>query len=66
VWRENAIYVASDPVALDVMLRDAINAKRRAVGLPDKLRQCRHIDTAAARGLGIADAARIDLVTVRV
>jgi hypothetical protein len=66
IWRENAIYVATDPVALDLVMRDVILAKRRAVGLPDKLRQCRHIDTAAARGLGVGDPARIDLVTVKV
>jgi hypothetical protein len=66
VWRENAIYVATDPVALDVTLRDVINAKRRAVGLPEKLRQCRHIETAAAKGLGVGDPARIDIVTVKV
>jgi len=65
VWRENAIYVAADPVALDVTLRDVILAKRRAVGLPDKLRQCRHIETAAAKGLGVGDPARIDIVTVK-
>jgi hypothetical protein len=47
-------------------LRDVILAKRRAVGLPDKLRQCRHIETAAAKGLGVGDAARIYLVTVKV
>jgi hypothetical protein len=66
VWRENAIYVATDPVALDVALRDVILAKRRAVGLPDKLRQCRHIDTAAAKGLGVGDPALIDIVSVKV
>jgi hypothetical protein len=66
VWRENAIYVATDPVALDVAMRDVILAKRRAAGLPDKLRQCRHIETAGARGLGIADASRIDIVTIKV
>lgn len=66
VWRENAIYVATDPVALDLTLRDVINAKRRAAGLPEKLRQCRHIETAAAKGLGVGDPARIDLVTVKV
>ena len=66
VWRENAIYIATDPVALDVVMRDVILGKRRAAGLPDKLRQCRHIETAAARGLGVADASRIDIVTVKV
>jgi hypothetical protein len=66
MWRENAIYVATDPVALDVTLRDVILAKRRAAGLPDKFRQCRHIETAAARGLGVGDPARVDIVTVKV
>jgi uncharacterized protein (DUF362 family) len=66
VWRENAIYVATDPVALDVVMRDVILAKRRAAGLPDKLRQCRHIETAATKGLGVGDSARIDIVTVKV
>lgn len=66
MWRENAIYVATDPVALDVTLRDVILTKRREAGLPDKLRQCRHIETAAVRGLGVGDPARIDIVTVKV
>ena len=46
--------------------RDSREAKRSAAGLPDKLRQCRHIETAAAKGLGVGDPARIDIVTVRV
>jgi uncharacterized protein (DUF362 family) len=66
VWRENAIYVASDPVALDTVMRDLILAKRKAAGLSDKLRQCRHIRTAAVMGLGVGDPGRIDIVTVRV
>jgi uncharacterized protein (DUF362 family) len=66
IWRENAIYVATDPVALDVVMRDVIHAKRTAAGLPDVVRRSRHIETAAAKGLGIGDPARIDLVTVKV
>ncbi|HNV03612.1 MAG TPA: DUF362 domain-containing protein [Vicinamibacterales bacterium] len=66
VWRENAIYVATDPVALDVVMRDVIHAKRVAAGLPDVMRRSRHIETAAGAGLGVGDRARIDLVTVRV
>ena len=66
VWREHAIYVAVDPVALDIVARDVIMAKRRAAGLPDRSRQCRHIDTAAARGLGVNDPERITIVTVKV
>ena len=66
IWRENAIYVASDPVALDVVCRDVILAKRRAAGMSDKLRQARHVETAARMGLGQVDPAQIDLVTLKV
>jgi uncharacterized protein (DUF362 family) len=66
VWRENAIYVATDPVALDVVCRTVILAKRKAAGLSDKMRQARHIETAAQKGLGVGDLAKIDLMTVKV
>jgi uncharacterized protein (DUF362 family) len=66
IWRENAIYVATDPVALDVVAREVILAKRRAAGLSDKRRQARHIETAASKGLGVGDAARIDVTVIKV
>jgi uncharacterized protein (DUF362 family) len=66
LWRENAIYLATDPVALDVVCRQVLMDKRRAVDRPDKTRQCHHIETAAAKGLGVGDRARIDVQTVRV
>jgi uncharacterized protein (DUF362 family) len=66
LWRENAIYVGTDPVAMDAVCRDVLMAKRRAAGLHDKTPQSRHIENAAARGLGIADLSRIDVVTVKV
>jgi uncharacterized protein (DUF362 family) len=66
LWRENAIYVATDPVALDVVCRKVIMAKRADKGLSDKTRQSRHIETAARRGLGVGDSGRIELVTLRV
>ena len=53
IWRDNAIYVAADPVALDVVCRQVILDKRKAAGLSDKLRQARHIETAAGKGLGV-------------
>lgn len=65
-WHENAIYVAADPVALDVVTRQVIMAKRRAEGRSDKTPQCRHIENAASKGLGVGDLSRIDLVRVRV
>ena len=64
-WNENAIYLATDPVALDVICRRVILDKRQAHGLSDKLSQSRHIDTAAQRGLGVGNPAAIDLVKVR-
>jgi hypothetical protein len=66
LWRENAIYFATDPVALDVACRKVINAKRRQKGLPDKTRESYHIEHAAQKGLGVGDPARIEVVTVKV
>jgi uncharacterized protein (DUF362 family) len=66
LWRENAIYVATDPVALDVVCRKVIMAKRAERGLPDRTRQSRHIETAMRRGLGVGDAERIEVLTVRI
>lgn len=66
LWREHAIYVGTDPVAMDVVCREVLMAKRRAVGLHDKTAQCRHIENAAAKGLGIGDRSLIDVITVKV
>jgi uncharacterized protein (DUF362 family) len=66
LWREGAIYLATDPVALDVVCRQVIMDKRQAMGRSDRTRDCHHIETAASKGLGIGDRARIDLVTLRV
>jgi uncharacterized protein (DUF362 family) len=66
IWRENAVYVATDPVALDVVCRDVILEKQRAAGLSSRLSQCRHIETAASMGLGVGDLSRIDMVTVKI
>ena len=66
LWRENAIYLATDPVALDVVCRKLISRQRALRRLPDRTRDSRHIETAAARGLGVGDPGRIEVVTVRV
>jgi uncharacterized protein (DUF362 family) len=66
LWRENAIYVATDPVALDTVCRKVVMAKRAAQGLRDKTRQSRHIETATRKGLGVGDLRRIEVVTVKV
>ncbi|HEY3354185.1 MAG TPA: DUF362 domain-containing protein [Polyangia bacterium] len=66
LWRENAIYFATDPVALDVAGRAVLMAKRKAKGLPDKTRDARHIEAASQKGLGVGDPARIEVVTIKV
>ncbi len=66
LWRENAIYFATDPVALDVVCRNVINAKRREKGLKDKTRESRHIENAAKKGLGVGEVASIEVVKIRV
>jgi uncharacterized protein (DUF362 family) len=66
IWNENAIYLATDPVAMDVVCREVILKKRQEAGVADKRRQARHVETAAEKKLGVGDPARIDLVTLRV
>lgn len=64
-WKENAIYLAFDPVALDQIAMQRIMLKRREMNLSDKSAICRHIATAAARGLGTNDPALIGLSIIR-
>ncbi len=67
VWRYNGLILGTDPVAVDAVGARIIEAKRRAffgeerpINPPPK-----HIDLAQTRhGLGVADPARIDLVTL--
>lgn len=66
IWNENAIYIATDPVAMDVVCREVILRKREAAGVSDKRRASRHIETASEKGLGVGDPARIDVTTVKV
>lgn len=66
LWDENAVYVATDPVALDVTCRKIVMEQRATRGLRDRTRDCLHIETAARKGLGVGDPERIDLVSVRV
>lgn len=66
LWRENALYVASDPVALDTVVRKLIMDVRRQKGFPDKTRQCHHIETAKKMGLGTTDLNRIEVVTAKI
>lgn len=66
IWKENAIYFATDPVAMDVVCREVILQKRQAAGASDKRRATRHIETAIEKKLGVGDLARIDVVTIKI
>jgi len=67
VWREAALLLARDPVALDAVGADIIESKRREFRLPPLARQSRepkYIRTAQKLGLGMADLDRIDRIEV--
>lgn len=66
IWRESALYFASDPVALDRAAGAVIARKRKEAGLADVGPISRHIDTAAARKLGQGDPGKIEEVVIRV
>jgi uncharacterized protein (DUF362 family) len=73
VWEHRTLYFATDPVALDRIGWEAIDARRAAIGkrplaedAPDNFstfvrRQPEHVEIAGALGLGEWDRKRIDL-----
>ena len=77
VWKHNTFYFATDPVALDHIGWEVIDAKRVSVGMkklvestPDKFstyvhRQPEHVEIAGALGLGEWDRSKIDLREVK-
>lgn len=65
----HTVYATTDPVAMDAIARDVVEAARAERRLPSIVRQNRaprYIDVGAAMGLGVADAARmrVDEVTL--
>jgi hypothetical protein len=73
VWEHNTLYFATDPVALDHIGWEVIDAKRVSLGMkklvedmPDQFstyvhRQPEHVEIAGALGLGEWDRAKTDL-----
>ncbi len=73
VWDNRTMYFATDPVALDHVGWEVIDAKRVSVGMktifeatPDKFstfvhRQPEHVEIAGALGLGVWERSKIDL-----
>ncbi len=65
VWDCGGILVGADPVAVDLIGCEIVEAKRKDAGMPElKLvgREPKYIETAAAMGLGVADRERIELI----
>jgi uncharacterized protein (DUF362 family) len=66
-WSYGGFLVSTDPVAVDAVGRQVLEARRREVGLPPLAAEGRepgHIAGAAGLGLGTADLARIERVEV--
>ncbi len=66
-WEADTLLVSADPVALDTIGWQMIEAKRKEAGLKplaDVGRPPRWLTTAASRGLGQNDPAKIDLAEV--
>jgi len=70
-WDRNSLFVSTDPVALDALCLDIVQAKRRqspdgipTVDLFETKRKPVHIAVAGELGLGIADRKRIDWVKI--
>lgn len=52
VWHAGTLFVSTDPVAVDTLALEAIEAKRREHGLPSVAERARHIASAAELELG--------------
>jgi uncharacterized protein (DUF362 family) len=78
VWEHQTLYFATDPVALDRIGWEVIDAKRLAVGKPKLVedrpdqfstfvhRQPEHVEIAGALGLGEWDRKKIDLRSIKI
>jgi len=64
-WPYKAILAATDPVAIDYVGLKILDEQRAKIGKPplESTNSAKCLFTAAARGLGVADMSKIDLVT---
>ena len=66
-WPFGGLIVSRDFVAADAVAADLLEARRREAGLKSLMedgRPAKHIATAGARGLGVADLAKIERIEV--
>ncbi len=64
-WNNAALYFSTDPVAIDSLCLEAIDARRRGAKVTLAGLQASHIATASRLGLGQSDRAKIDLVEIK-
>lgn len=60
-WRQNAVMMSTDTVAMDTLALRMIEEKRKEHGFSPIGERARHVATAATLGLGTNDPAQIDL-----
>ena len=60
-WRQNAVMVGTDSVAMDSLALRFVEEKRKENSIPPIGERARYVATAAKLGLGTNDPARIDL-----
>jgi len=66
-WPYGGLILSTDPVAVDAVARDLLERRRAAAGmksLADEERPVRHLASAQVRGLGTADLARIEVISL--
>lgn len=64
-WNYGALYFSADPVAVDSLCVEALDAKRREAKVPPIKTLATHITTARRLGLGQSERANIDLSEVK-
>jgi len=66
-WPYGGLIVGADPVAVDRIALEILSRKRAAAGMPTfeaEKRPARYLASAEARGLGTADLAQIEVVSI--
>jgi uncharacterized protein (DUF362 family) len=63
-WPASSLYFSRDPVAVDAVCLELIEAKRKQAQVPPAGARASHIQTAARAGTGVADLAQIELLEI--
>jgi uncharacterized protein (DUF362 family) len=63
-WMQGALYFSRDPVAIDALCLDLIDAKRLKAKIPSTKPLASHINTAVKLHIGVADREQIELTEV--